>query len=135
MASITPDEFRARFRQFRDTTQYPDNYIQLMIKDTECEIDEGAFGCWFPRAQACLMAHMIAIDDLRGAANSGSEGGSQAVGRVSSESEGDTSVSYDYGFRGALGNDTLLATTSYGQEYLEIRAKAIIGGISTGLPC
>lgn len=132
MANITVADFRARFRQFRDTTAYPDSVIQFQIDDTACEIDEGAFGCWFPKAQAYLVAHYITLDDLLGQADSGSDGGSAAIGRISSESEGDTSVSYDFGFRGALGNDTLLATTAYGQQYLEIRGKAIIGGISSG---
>lgn len=135
MANITVADFRARFRQFRDANAYPDSVIQMQIDDTACEIDEGAFGCWFPKAQAYLTAHYITLDDMLGAENSGSEAGSAAIGRVASESEGDTSVSYDFGFRASPGNDALLATTAYGQQYLEIRAKAIIPVLSSGLPC
>lgn len=143
MASITLTDFRARFPQFGSTDDYPDAFIQIRIDDTECEMSESVWGCFFAKGQAYLTAHYIAISDLTSGGTgvtgvgSGSAFGSQTHKSLSSESEGDTSVSYSSasgtaGIMAGAGTDELLASTLYGQQYIELRSKAIIGVASSG---
>ncbi len=139
MASITPADVRARFIEFDDLVVYSDARIQIHIDDTECEIDEGQWGCFFAKGQAFLVAHYLAIQDMTaaGGTGSGSSAGQNTHNRVDSEAEGDTNVSYGSGtstsggFAGA-GTDELLASTLYGQQYIELRSKAILGVASSG---
>lgn len=139
MASITPADFRARFPEFNDLIAYPDAFIQIFIDDTECEMDEAAWGCFFEKGQAYLVAHYIAISELTsgGGTGSGSGFGSLTHSRVMSETEGDTSVTYGAGtstngaFAGA-GKDELIASTLYGQQYIELRSKTVPGITSSG---
>lgn len=137
MASITVEEFRARFLEFSDVTKLSDAFIQIRIDDTECELDEAQFGCFFARAQAHLAAHYIAIAEMTaaGGAGSGSESGQQTHNKIASESEGDTSVSYGGNSSGVMagaGKDELLASTLYGMQFIEFRSKAILGVASSG---
>lgn len=138
MASITVVEFRARFSRtdFNDSSLYPDAVIQLAINDTECEMDESQWGCFFAKGQAFLAAHYLAIDDIL-AKGSGTDGGQSTLKAIASETEGDTSVSYvtgnsANGIMSGAGKDDLLASTLYGQQYIELRSKAIIGIASSG---
>lgn len=137
MASITVAEFRARFPEFSVEANHSGPFIQLRITDTECDIDEAQFGCFFARAQAYLVAHYIAISEMTavGGAGSGSESGQQTHNKIASESEGDTSVSYGGNSSGVMagaGKDELLASTLYGQQFIEFRSKAILGVASSG---
>lgn len=137
MASITVAEFRARFPEFSVEENHSDLFIQIRIDDTECEMIESAFGCFFAKAQAYLAAHYIAISEMTasGGAGSGSASGQETHNKIASESEGDTSVSYGGNSRGVMsgaGKDELLASTLYGQQFIELRSKAIIGVASSG---
>lgn len=138
MASITVAEFRARFSRtdFNNDTLYPEAVIQLAIDDTECEMAESQWGCFFAKGQAYLAAHYLAIEDIL-AKGSGTDGGQATLKAIASESEGDTSVTYVTGTSGngimsGAGKDDLLASTLYGQQYIELRSKAVIGVASSG---
>jgi len=141
MANITPTLFRTRLKEFNNETVYSDDYINMFIAETLCEMSECAWGCFFQKGQIFLTAHYIAMADLTsqgGQEGAGSSGGQTSFGPLASESEGDTSVSYRAnsanGIFSGAGNDELLASTTYGQQYLESRSKAIIGGTATGTP-
>jgi hypothetical protein len=130
MANITVAEFRARFAEFRDTEKYPDSVIEMYILDSANEIDFSLFGPRAGKAQALLVAHYLAMNDLNTAAAGG--GATGAPNRlVASESEGDSSVSYvAQASQGAL--DDWYLTTAYGQEWLAMRATAVPGVTNTG---
>lgn len=137
MASITVEEFRARFPEFAVVANHSDAFIQIRIDDTECEMSEAAWGCFFARGQAYLVAHYIAISEMTaaGGAGSGSSSGQQTHNGIASETEGDTSVTYkgtSSGVMSGAGKDELLASTLYGQQHIELRSKAVIGIASSG---
>ena len=132
MDSITIADFRVRHRAFADTTTYPDPLIQIQIDDSLTEMDAGAWGDFFHRGQGLLIAHLLTLDDLLNT-GSGSEAGLGTLKPIALESEGDTSISYAGGGAVAgMGNDTVLASTLYGQQFIELRAKVIIGVASSG---
>jgi hypothetical protein len=132
MANITVTEFRARYAEFRDTTAYPDSVIEMYILDSANEINFDLFGPRAGKAQSVMVAHFLAMADLNAEAAAGGAGSTGAPNRlVASESEGDSSVSYvAQTSQGAL--DDWFLTTSYGQEWLAMRAVSVPGVTSTG---
>ena len=135
MASLTVAQFRLRLDEFENVTDYPDDLVQMIIDDTESEMAESVWGDFFHRGQAFLVGHYLALRDIR-KNGQGSEGGQETLKPIAAESEGDTSVTYVIGsserMMSGAGKDDLLASTLYGQQFIELRSKAIIGVASSG---
>ena len=134
MASITPDDLRARFPEFSDPVEYPDELIQGFIDDTECLMAPGPWGCAFQRAQACLVAHYLTLYKWTASSDPLSSIGKGVI--AESESEGDVSVTRRAGSNGQLQGggpaDDLYMTTLYGRMYVQLRDTVLVGVTSTG---
>lgn len=137
MDNITVAQFRARFAEFRDTTQYPDSIIEMYILDTANEVNFDLFDARGPKAQALLTAHYLTMNQPfeEGYADGGTpiEGGASPMRIAASESEGDSSVSWVTSDAVAAGGlDGWLSLTKYGQEYLAMRQFVVPGVTNTG---
>lgn len=136
MDNITVAKFRARFAEFRDTTQYPDSIIEMYILDSANEVNFDLFDARGPKAQALLVAHYLYLNKPfeEGYADGGTPIGDGGPARLAaSESEGDSSVSWLTSDAVAAGGlDGWLALTKYGQEYLAMRQYVVPGVTSTG---
>lgn len=126
--AITVSDFRTRFPEFADETEYQDARIQLFINDATCEIgtDESHWNaggtCCYDRAQAYLAAHLLTL-------GTNSEGGdsSAKVGPVSQKTAGGVSVTRAAMTKDRSDGDDLLASTTYGMQFLSIRNRCLIG--------
>jgi hypothetical protein len=72
-------------------------------------------------ARALYAAHMLSLTTRSG------QGGAAALGPVTSEKEGDLQRSYG----GLKGGDTILGSTSYGQQYLDVTRACFGSAIMT----
>ena len=72
-------------------------------------------------AQALYAAHLLSLTTRSG------QGGAAALGPVTSEEEGDLQRSYG----GLKGGDTILGSTSYGQQYLDVTRACFGSAIMT----
>lgn len=131
MPSITPARFRVRFPEFSDATRYSDELVTMFIEDTLLEMDEAVWGMFMEKGQAALVAHYIAVHDLT-RNEPGSDAGSVTHRPVTYEVEGDTHIGYWQGPSASVGKETLIGATLYGQQFLELRSKVVIGVASSG---
>lgn len=131
MANITVAEFRARFAEFRDIEKYPDAVIEMYITDSANEVDFSKFEARGPKAQAYWVAHNLTLGEASAAAGAAGATG-EAVQRVASESEGDTSVSYAVQSSNGDPIADLWNSTSYGQTYYAMMKYAVAGVTSSG---
>lgn len=112
---ITPADIKARFPEFAEI----DNArIAVFISDAMLYIDVVKFGSFYNLALSYLTAHYLALSERTASGDSG------GAGTASSESVGDTSVSYT---TPNLDRDFYYKTTSYGIRFLEIRSMVIVG--------
>lgn len=111
-------------------------YIDLFADEVSCK----RFGKMYPKALAYLTAHklkMLNVTEGGAEASSTSDGfGDMSLAlRISSASEGETSVSFrDPYASGSTNPDSDYSLTVYGMEYLKIRRNCIIPIISSGEP-
>lgn len=106
---VTPANIKKYFPEFKDLD---DEFIQLYIEEALIQIDERRWGVYYRLGVLYLTAHLIAM------ANRTSSGISPG-GIVSSESVGDTSVSY--AVPGGITTDNYyFSQTPYGIRYLEL---------------
>ena len=119
MATVA--DFRTRFPEFSDVTDYPDATIQLNIDDAVLEVSTN-FGTYQDVATLFLAAHFLAVS---GDATSGAYG---SVGGIASDSVDGVSTSYS---TAAVKNqnDQFLSSTIYGQRFLAYRQKIAIGNV------
>ena len=130
MANITVVEFRTRFAEFQDTTRYPDPLIQMYIDDSANEVDFSLFGPRAAKAQAYWVAHYLALNTISTDSAAGGAAG-DPLRRVTSESEGDTSVSYASPPITSP-EEEFWYSTLYGQVWLSMRDYAVGLVTSTG---
>ncbi len=128
----TPDEFRCRYPEFADTTEYPDNRIQLFIEDAQDDIGLDA-DYWggpqrYSRAIAALTAHMLVV----GIASE--YGDYSPMKDVIIKQAGDVKVHHaDTGRTPQSVYEDGLMATSYGRTFLAIRRKQFVTVLSNGL--
>lgn len=117
--------FRLMANEFDDLS---DDIVSGWIEMTEPLISEKRFGKLYPQAIALLTAHRLKMSGY-GDSSLGKVGDSL---RVSSYSEGETSVSFSASQTTNLAVDAELALTPYGLEYLSLRRLVIIPILSAG---
>ena len=109
-----------------DVTQYG---IKTYISLYSDLISKKRFGSLYEKALAYLTAHKLKMNGLGETSYAGAIGDSL---RVSSVSEGETSVSFSTGQSINLQTDAEYALTVYGIEFLNLRKLAVIPIISSG---
>lgn len=117
--TVTVAEFRTRFPEFADDTEYPDARIQLFIDDTQLAYigtDEKRWGGKYNYAQAYLAAHLLVTAEASSAGDS-----SVKVGPVSSKSAGGVSVTRAVASKDRSDGDDFYMGTVYGQRFMMIR--------------
>ncbi len=124
---LTTTQFRDRFPEFCDKTDYPDNRVSLFIDDTLLYVgeDENHWGGVknYNRAQAYIAAHLLyKASKSEAGDNSGSSGpivsksaGGVSVSRASANLQNKTSSEID------------LMSTVYGTEFISIRDMCFAG--------
>ena len=122
--TISIADFRARFPEYDDDTDYGDPRIQLFIGDSATlymGVDEAHWGDKYDIAQAYLVAHLLALSE-------GSELGDKSAksGKVQSRTAGGVSVSYAAGDA----SDDFFNATIYGQQFDQIRQTCFFGVLS-----
>lgn len=122
----TPDSLRCRYPEFEDTTEFPDERIEMFIADAQDDIgiDETHWGgsVRYTRAIAALVGHMLVLGTK---SEYGDTGPSQAI---STKKAGSVSVSLMQGTTSPKSHyETRLASTTYGQDFLALRRRSFIG--------
>lgn len=121
---ITVAIFRTRFPEFSDDAEYPDARIQLFIDDSVEDIgsDESRWYGKYDRAQAYYTAHLLTVGTKTEAGDA-----SAVSGSIQSKSAGGVSVTRSVSTKTRSDNDELLASTSYGLQFLTIRNSCFVG--------
>ena len=128
MATDTPT-FRIRFPEFSDDIEYTEARIQLFLDDTVSlymGAEESRWCTKYDIAQAYLAAHLLIT-------GTGAEVGDSSAksGPVSSKSAGGVSVTRAVVAKDRSDTDGFLSTTSYGQQFLNIRNSCFVGVLAT----
>lgn len=114
--ALTVADFRIRFPEFADDTTYPDARIQLFLDDATTCVNETCWGNKYEMGVCYLAAHNLWI----GSQTSTTGGNASFGGPLQSATTGPKSYtrgSFSFGTE-----DAQLASTPYGQKYLELRA-------------
>lgn len=123
---ITPDDFRCRYPEFEDSTEYSDARINLFIADAQDDIgaDEGHWGSTvrYDRALAALTAHMLVAGE---ASESGDYSPLQAI---ASKSAGGVKIAHVQSSKTAPKStyENMLKSTTYGQNFLAMRRRTFV---------
>ena len=124
--TISINDFRTRFPEFADDTEYPDARIQLFIEDSALIYmgeDENRWCGKYDVAQAYLTAHLLTVATWSEVGDVNSK-----LGVVTSKSAGGVSVGRAYtGSPGSSDDDEWFKSTSYGMRYLSIRNSCFVG--------
>lgn len=125
---ITPVDFRYRFPEFADTVEYPDGRIEMFICDAIDDIGEEV-SYWhseyrYNKALANLSAHYLVLG------TDSEYGDTNAKYPIIQKTAGGVSLSYS-GLAGASRTDYIkrLSSTTYGQEFLALRARTFVGSL------
>lgn len=113
MSTPSVAEFRVRYPEF---ARVADQQIALALSDAALHFSNKAWGKFYALGLQALAAHMVALA-------SRIRPGQLAAAAVpiTSKRAGDVQISYA-STQGASMADTILATTAYGQRYLELRS-------------
>jgi len=123
--AVTVAEFRARFPEFVDETEYPDARIEIFIGDSQLVYigtDENRWGGKYNYAQAYLVAHLLVTAEASEAGDA-----SVKVGAVSSKSAGGVSVTRAVNAKDRSDADDFYMGTAYGQRFIMIRNQTFVG--------
>lgn len=116
---------------FNDSTLYTNARIEEQLSQAELEVSEVTFGVYYRRAAYYLTAHLLSLFVAMATASELSAGSSAmtgTVGMITSASVGDLSKTIETPEYNRE-DDKLLASTSFGQEYLRLRNKMCRGGL------
>lgn len=122
--ACTVADFRIRFPEFSDETEYPDPRIQLFLDDAAEDIgtDENRWCGKYNRAHCYLGAHYL----FAGTSTEAGDASSKA-GPVSSKTAGGVAVTRAVVAKNRSDSDEALSSTSYGQQFLVIRNSCFVG--------
>lgn len=123
--TIDTATFKTRFPEFADDVEYPDERVQLFLDDVvtiHMGSDEGRWCNKYDIAQAYLAAHLLIIGTNSEAGDTNAN-----VGPVSSKSAGGVSVTKAVIAKDRSDMDNFYMTTSYGQQFLNIRNTCFVG--------
>lgn len=127
--AITVAEFRIRFPEFSNVTDYPDARIQLFIDDASTIYmgsDETRWCNYYNIAQAYLAAHLLYTAEQASFGNA-----SANVGPISSKSAGGVSVTKAVQVKLRSDGDEYFMTTQYGQRYITLRNQCFTAVFAT----
>ena len=116
--------FRIRFPEFEDDVEYPEARIQLFLDDAACFIgtDENRWCGKYDLAQSYYGAHLLTVGTKTEAGDT-----TASVGSIKSKSAGGVSVTRGSVDKARSDSDDLLASTSYGLQFLSIRNGCFVG--------
>lgn len=116
--ACTVEDFKLRFPEFADQTEYPDARLQLFLDDSIIYIgdDENRWGNKYNLAHCYLTAHLLTIGTNTEAGDISSKAGS-----VSSKTAGGVSVTRAIISKNRSDSDESYSSTAYGQQFLIIR--------------
>lgn len=122
--SVNISEFRIRFPEFSDNTEYPNSRVQLFLNDSAEDIgtNEARWGGKYDRAQSYLTAHLLSCATKTELGDTAAN-----VGAVQSKSAGGVSVSKAIASKNRSDKDDFYMSTSYGQQFLIIRNSCFVG--------
>lgn len=122
--ACTVEEFRLRFPEFVDETEYPDLRIQLFLDDVVIYIgdEENRWGNKYNIAQCYLAAHLLTVGTNTEAGDNSSK-----AGPVSSKTAGGVSVTRAVVAKSKSDADEFYSSTAYGQQFLIIRNSCFVG--------
>lgn len=123
--AVTLASFRARFPEFAGIT---DPTAQIFLDEAIGDVDQGIWGdaVIADRATSFLAAHRLVTElDSTGSSTTGQ------VGALSSASADGVSSAYVMPENLSAG-DLTLWSTSYGQRFLDLRKRYVIGVLSVG---
>lgn len=125
---MTPEQFRADFPEFSDTTKYPNTLIQMWLTVAASLVNPVRWMELTNLGLALVTAHHLVLAQRDGAtADVGGTPG-EVKGPTSSKSVDKVSVSYDTGAVG-LDGAGFWAMTSYGLRYLTMAKLFGAGGM------
>lgn len=110
--------------------EVPDDTVNVYLSLAEPLISKKRFGKMYHQALAYLAAHKMKMFGL------GKEIGIGSIGdtiRLSSVSEGETSVSFSNNQTGNTDTDSGFHLTVYGMQYLQLRKRCIVPIVSAGV--
>ena len=108
--TCTPTEFKLRFPEF-DTVA--DARIQIFIDDSILMLNETIWGTLYSLGICYLTAHYLALSEAS------SNGGSDSVGNVASQSVDGVSISFNT-FSPTNANQSYWLSTQYGQRFYSL---------------
>ncbi|MCG9064711.1 DUF4054 domain-containing protein [Laribacter hongkongensis] len=117
MAEPTVDDLVARYPEF---SKADPNQVGLLISEAALEVDAGTWGKFHGAGILALAAHLLAL------ARQTSKGAAAASGQVTGKKAGDIQLNYAAAPVAGMA-DALLATTVYGQRYLQLRSLVAFG--------
>lgn len=122
--ACTVTDFRTRFPEFSDVTEYPDARIQMFLDDAVCYIgtNENYWCKKYNIAQCYLAAHLLLVATKTELSDS-----SSYAGPVSGKSAGGVSVTRSVVARAGSHADDFYISTSYGQQFIVIRNGCFVG--------
>lgn len=123
--AVSVADFRVRFPEFSDETDFPDSRISLFLGDATLLYMGSAEQVWcgkYDVAQAYLAAHLLTVGEGSAAGSS-----SAIAGPITSKSAGGVSVTRAVTAKTRSDNDDFLLSTIYGQQYINIRAQCFVG--------
>lgn len=113
----TPTELKARYPEIKQA----DETVGLVISEAALEVDQTAWGKFYQAGVMALAAHMLSISGRRGG-----DGAGALPGPVTSKKAGDIALSYAAPPVANI-SEAMLASTAYGQRYLQLRQLIAIG--------
>lgn len=126
---ITIADFRMRFPEFEDTSEYPDGRIQIFLDDAVCLMgtDENRWcgTCKYDQALAYLVAHLLFVA-------TGSEAGATSAnaGPITQKTAGGVSVTRGAATKTRSDGDDFYMSTVYGQRFITLRNSCFAGAVT-----
>lgn len=123
---MTPDDLRLRYPEFEDTTEYPDERMDLFIEDAVQDIGDD-FSHWgsehrYLRALAALSAHYLTVG------YTSEYGDNSPMQSIQSKKVGEVSITHSIGKTAPKSTyEDMLKATLYGQEFLALRRRSFVG--------
>ena len=127
--------FRTDFEGFADDTAWTDAKVTRALQRADHETGSARWGDYSDfsikqRGMFNFAAHSLSIAKAN-ATSTQSGGTPSAIAPVQSKSVGDESVTYAINTADLSSDDAVLATTSYGQEFMRLRRRVKLGGSSS----
>jgi hypothetical protein len=125
---MTPDQFRADFPEFANTTKYPDSMVNLWLKVSTSLVNSARWEELTDIGIELLTAHHLTIASRDATAGAAGGSGGGISGPVASKSVDKVSVSYNTAATMYEG-EAFFNMTGYGIRYLSMARMFGAGGV------